>query len=81
MREDTVRLWRSDFAASGVELLKASIAPGPVPVKSVAALRVASRLCQSNRRSSARGATRPPSSDFQAARVRHSANAAERLCL
>ena len=36
------------------------------------------RLCQSNRRSSVRGATRPPSSDIQAARVRHSANVAER---
>jgi len=31
-------------------------------------------LCQSNGRSSARGATRPPSSDIQAARARHSAN-------
>ena len=40
-----------------------------------------SRLCQSNGRSSARGATRPPSSDIQAARARHSANVAERLCL
>ena len=39
------------------------------------------RLCQSNGRSSARGATRPPSSDIQAARARHSANVAERLCL
>ena len=38
-------------------------------------------LCQSNGRSSARGATRPPSSDIQAARARHSANVAERLCL
>jgi class 3 adenylate cyclase len=40
-----------------------------------------SRLCQSNGRSSARGATRPPSSDIYAATARHSANAAERLCL
>jgi hypothetical protein len=39
------------------------------------------RLCQSNGRSLARGATRPPSSDIQAARARHSANVAERLCL
>jgi len=38
-------------------------------------------LCQSNGRSSARGATRPPSSDIQVARERHSANVAERLCL
>ncbi len=34
-----------------------------------------------NGRSSARGATRPPSSDIQAARASHSANVAERLCL
>jgi hypothetical protein len=39
------------------------------------------RLCQSNGRSSARGATRPPLSDIYAATARHSANAAERLCL
>ena len=41
VREDTVRLWRSDFANGGVEALKASVAPGPAPVKSEAALRVA----------------------------------------
>ncbi len=46
VREDTVRLWRSDFTASGVEALKASIAPGPSPVKSEAALRVASPLLE-----------------------------------
>ncbi len=34
VREDTVRLWRSNFAAGGVAALKASIAPGPPPVKS-----------------------------------------------
>ena len=28
VREDTVRLWRSDFAGGGVAALKASIAPG-----------------------------------------------------
>ena len=39
------------------------------------------RLCQSNGRSSVRGATPPPSSKIQAARARHSANVAERLCL
>ena len=38
-------------------------------------------LCQCNGRLSARGATGPPSSDIQAASARHSANAAERLCL
>ena len=41
VREDTVRLWRSDFMSGGVEALKATVAPGPVPVKSEAALRVA----------------------------------------
>src|SRR5437660_1899164 len=40
VREDTVRLWRSDFMRGGLETLKASIAPGPVPVKTEAALRV-----------------------------------------
>ena len=44
VREDTVRLWRSDFARVGVDALRASIAPGPVPVKAQAALRVAAPL-------------------------------------
>jgi len=46
VREDTVRLWRSDFAAGGVAALKASIPPGPPPVKSEAALRVAIPLLE-----------------------------------
>ncbi|MEC5293475.1 MULTISPECIES: helix-turn-helix domain-containing protein [unclassified Aurantimonas] len=29
VREDTVRLWRSDFLHGGVDALKASPAPGP----------------------------------------------------
>ena len=41
VREDTVRLWRSDFMQGSVEALKTSVAPGPAPVKSEAALRVA----------------------------------------
>ena len=41
VREDTVRLWRSEFMKGGVEALKASVASGPSPVKSEAALRVA----------------------------------------
>jgi len=45
-REDTVRLWRSDFAASGVAALRTSVAPGPPPVKSEAALRVAIPLLE-----------------------------------
>ena len=40
VRDDTVRLWRSDFMNGGVEALKATVAPGPAPVKSEAALRV-----------------------------------------
>lgn len=46
VREDTVRLWRSDFTAGGVSALKASPAPGPPPVKSEAALRVATPLLE-----------------------------------
>jgi transposase len=44
VREDTVRLWRSDFMSGGVGALKASVAPGPTPVKAAAALKVASPL-------------------------------------
>ena len=44
VREDTVRLWRSDFARVGVDALRARIAPGPVPLKAQAALRVAAPL-------------------------------------
>jgi len=44
VREDTVRLWRSDFARGGTEALKASVAPGPLPVKTEAALRVVTPL-------------------------------------
>jgi hypothetical protein len=38
--EDTVRLWRSDFMRGGGEALKATVALGPAPLKSEAALRV-----------------------------------------
>jgi transposase len=43
VREDTVRLWRSDFVRDGAG---ASVAPGPAPVKSEAALRVATPLLE-----------------------------------
>ena len=46
VREDTVRLWRSDFTARGVEALRGSVAPGPLPVKSETALRVVTPLLQ-----------------------------------
>ena len=41
VREDTVRLWRSDFSRAGVEALETSPTSGPAPVKAEAALRVA----------------------------------------
>ena len=44
VREDTVRLWRSDFMRGGVDALRSTVAPGPTPVKSEAALRVAMPL-------------------------------------
>lgn len=44
VREDTVRLWRSDFAKGGVAALRRRIAPGPEPVKALAALRVAGEV-------------------------------------
>jgi transposase len=44
VREDTVRLWRSDFMHGGIDALKASVAPGPAPLKAQAALRVAGPL-------------------------------------
>ena len=46
VREDTVRLWRSDFMRDGAEALKATVARGPAPVKSEAALRVATPLLE-----------------------------------
>ena len=46
VREDTVRLWRSDFAHGGIEALKATVAPGPAPVKTEAALRVVTPLLE-----------------------------------
>ncbi len=44
VREDTVRLWRSDFMHGGPAALRASVAAGPAPVKAQAALRVAAPL-------------------------------------
>jgi transposase len=44
VREDTVRLWRSEFMSGGVGALKASVAPGPTPVKAAAALKIAAPL-------------------------------------
>lgn len=46
VREDTVRLWRSDFAHGGIEALKATVAPGPAPIKTAAALRVVTPLLE-----------------------------------
>jgi transposase len=44
VREDTVRLWRSEFMSGGVEALETRPLPGPEPVKTQAALRVAEPL-------------------------------------
>jgi transposase len=46
VREDTVRLWRSDFSRGGTDVLKASVAPGPLPVKSETALRLVTPLLE-----------------------------------
>src|SRR5260370_14426619 len=46
VREDTVRLWRSAFAGGCVEALMATVAPGPPPAKSEAALRVVTPLLE-----------------------------------
>jgi transposase len=46
VREDTVRLWRSDFARGGVAALGTRPASGPAPVKAEAALRVAMPLLE-----------------------------------
>jgi transposase len=44
VREDTVRLWRSDFMSGGVSALKTRLPPGAAPVKAEAALSVAEEL-------------------------------------
>jgi transposase len=44
VREDTVRLWRSDFMRGGIAALKATVAPGPAPIKAERALEVAEEL-------------------------------------
>jgi transposase len=44
VREDTVRLWRNEFMNGGVEALETRPLPGPEPVKTQAALRVAEPL-------------------------------------
>jgi transposase len=41
VREDTVRLWRGQFMSGGVEALETRPLPGPAPLKTQAALRVA----------------------------------------
>ena len=46
VREDTVRLWRSDFMRGGVAALKTNLTPGPAPEKSEAALRVVTPLLE-----------------------------------
>jgi transposase len=72
VREDTVRLWRSNFARSGTQALKATIAPGPEPVKSATALRVITPLLE------APVADRP---NWTIARLRAEIEAREGVCI
>jgi transposase len=44
VREDTVRLWRSDFMRRGPGALRTRTAPGAAPVKALAALSVAEEV-------------------------------------
>jgi transposase len=44
VREDTVRLWRSDFMKGGVDALRGAVAPGSAPLKAERALAVAEDL-------------------------------------
>jgi transposase len=46
VRDDTVRLWRSDFSHGGVEALRATVALGPVAGKSETALLVVTPLLE-----------------------------------
>ena len=48
VREDTLCLWGSAFMDGGIDALKASVAPGPAPVKSEAALRVVTPLLEAS---------------------------------
>ena len=50
VREDTVRLWRSDFANGAVGALKASLAPGPAPVKSESVGAASARIARRGER-------------------------------
>ena len=72
VREDTVRLWRSDFSLGGTEVLKASVAPGPAPVKSETALRVVAPLLEEP------VANRP---NWTIARMRAEIEAREGVCI
>jgi transposase len=72
VREDTVRLWRSDFSHGGIEALRASVAPGPSPVKSEAALRVVAPLLEEP------VANRP---NWTIARMRAEIEAREGVCI
>jgi transposase len=72
VREDTVRLWRGDFSRGGTDALKASVAPGPSPVKSETALRVVAPLLEEP------VANRP---NWTIARMRAEIEAREGVCI
>lgn len=74
VREDTVRLWRSDFMRGGIEALKASVAPGPDPIKTQAAGQPRLRLFRVDGfRTSGYGAGRNPRLWQPCCRARHTA--------
>ncbi len=48
VREDTVRQWRSDVMKGGIDAVRTRRAPGPEPVKTQTALRVAAPLFEAS---------------------------------
>src|SRR6202166_70025 len=72
VREDTVRLWRSDFIRGCTDALKASVALGPPAVKSETALRVVTPLLEEP------VANRP---NWTIARMRAEIEAREGVCI
>ncbi len=61
MREDTVRLGRSDFASEGIDALQARVAPGAAPMKNETALRAVTPLVEQPVADRPKGLMSPPS--------------------
>ena len=62
VREDTVRLWRSDFAGGCVEALRATVAPGPNPGEECSSIARSRALAGGTRGRSAQLDDPPPPS-------------------